>query len=113
MKKDSKNAPILQARGAVTTKEVREIVKRMREGLPLRCDVTISRLPASSKYMAFAHREGRRARISYVASMTRQEFADAIIHEWAHLHSGDFTHGDKWGKSYAAAYRAYHDLNYT
>ena len=63
--------------------------------------------------MAFAHREGRRAKISYVANMTRQEFADAIIHEWAHLHSGDFTHGNKWGKSYAAAYRAYHDLNYT
>lgn len=112
MKDDSKKAPI-HTRSVVTTREVREIVARMREGLPLRCDVTISRLPVSSKNMAFAHREGRRAKISYAVNLTRQEFVDAIIHEWAHLHSGDFTHGNKWGKSYAAAYRAYHDLNYT
>ena len=45
MKDDSKKAPI-HTRSVVTTREVREIVKRLREGFPLRSDVTIKRLPA-------------------------------------------------------------------
>lgn len=96
----------------VTSQEVREMAARMRLALPIRADVRLVKMK-SVVYVGFASRVGRKATIHYRSGLTNNEFLDVLIHEWAHLHSGDLGHGNKWGRSYAAAYRAFHDLNCT
>lgn len=92
---------------------LRRMVARLAGELPVKgCRVRVRRsaqvMIHHERVAASASRTGRVWTITIDAGLSRGELVDALIHEWAHAHSGDLTHSARWGRSYAAAYRAFH-----
>ncbi len=93
---------------------LRRFLSRLREDCPIKgLRVRVVRKPAvyvhQNRPLACCNIKGRVATIWLTASLTYEETIDALIHEWAHLLSRDFSHGKAWGVAYATVYRAFHE----